>query len=163
MPLPDRVMKLPRLCAAILGVVCAVHPAGAAPSDVPPGHWAAGAVRSVIAKKIMTPLPDGKFHGSQPVTRYELAVALDRFVRYIEAGRKPLSPGSPTPAASVPAGASPAVKAAVSHLTRQGYLPSTSPLFKGTGAEPVTAQQLADALSQVTVRISDRSLPPNKQ
>ncbi len=155
-------MRITQTLVAAVGLASLAQSGWGAPSDVPPGHWAAGAVKSVTAKKIMTAETDGKFHGSQPVTRYELAVALDRFVRYIEVGRKPLSPIKPGMGAKIFPGASPAAKAALTRLTVQGYLPAASPLLKGAGSEPVTAQQLADALSQVTVRISDLSLPPDK-
>ena len=61
--------------------------ASAAPlKDVPAKHWASSSALSVTQKKLMTPDADGKFHGDRPVTRYELAVVLDRFVRYMEAG-----------------------------------------------------------------------------
>lgn len=133
------------------------------PPDVPPGHWAASAVRRVSQKKIMAGEPDGKFHGEKPVTRYELAVALDRMVRYIEAGRKPLHATPPQAGAPVPVGADPSVKAAVAHLSRNGFLPLSSPILKGRGTELVTARQLSDALAQVTIRLSDRSIPPNKE
>lgn len=139
-----------------LSVVFITATACAAPTDVPRRHWAASSVQSITGKKIMGALPDGKFHGNKPVTRYELAVTLDRFVHYIEAGRKPLS-STPQSAVGVK-NASPAVK----HLLADGFLPPASPLIKGTGRELVTAQQLADALSQVTMRLSDRNLPPNK-
>jgi hypothetical protein len=132
-------------------------------ADVPAGHWAAPAVHSVVAKKIMTGAPNGKFNGDKPVTRYELAVALDHFVTYIEAGRKPLHPMAAKIVPSIGSSAPPAVRAAMIHLASNGFLPGSSPLLKGKGTETVTAQQLSDALAEITIRLSDRSLPPNKQ
>jgi len=52
--------------------------------DVPADHWAAQAVAGVTAAGIMGGLPDGTFHGDRPVTRYELASALDRLLQKIE-------------------------------------------------------------------------------
>lgn len=129
--------------------------ASAAPPDVPSTHWAAKSVKRVTAKKIMTSEPDGKFHGDKPVTRYELAAALDRFVQYIEAGRKPLHTTSQSTK-----GLGPKASAAARHLVAQGFLPINSPIVRGKGTEVVTANQLSDALAQVTIRLSDRSLPP---
>lgn len=145
----------------LLGLLAAA-PCAAAPPDVPPSHWAAHSVQSVTAKNLMAALPDGNFHGDKPVTRYELAVALDRFVRYIEAARKPLHPApAQTPVTLAPT-VPPAARAALTHLTGNGFLPPKSPLITRDGTKPGTAQELADALAQVTIRLSDRSLPPNK-
>lgn len=142
------------LLALVLVPVGFVH---AAPAASPAPAWAVGSVNRITGKKIMSNLPDGKFHGEKPVTRYELAVALDRFVQYIEAGRKPLH------ATSQPVGHAGNGSPALKHLIGQGFLPASSPLAKGKGTETVTAQQLSDALAEVTVRLSDRSLPPNKE
>ena len=134
----------------------------ASPPDVPANHWAARSVQSVTSKRIMNGLPDGKFHGSKPVTRYELAVVLDRFINYIEAGRKPLTTAPAKTNIPISAAAPLPVKTALKHLAGMSFLPPTSPLFRGTGQEYVTAQQLSDALAQVTIRLSDRSLPPSQ-
>lgn len=135
----------------------------AAPTDVPPTHWASHSVDSVTSKKLMAALPDGKFHGDKPVSRYELAVTLDRFVRYIEAGRKPLHPTQAKAPVAIPASAPADVRQALKHLTNEGFLPAKSPLLTRPGTKPATAQELADALAQITIRLSDRSLPPNKE
>ena len=118
-------------------------------------------VRRVTAKKLMTPTPDGRFRGNAPVTRYELAVTLDRLVRDIEASRAPLS-ATPDKPVQLPKPVPAGPRAALSHLVGGGFLPTNSPLVVQSGAKPVTANELADALSQVTVRLSDRSLPPQK-
>ena len=138
-------------------------PAVAAPPvDVPVGHWAAKSVKQVLDKKIMRPKPDGRFQGDKPVSRYELAVTLDRFIKYIEAGKKPLHAMNPAPKAVVPAAAPAEAKTALADLTKNGFIPATSPLVTKPGMQPVTAKELADALAQVTIRLSDRSLPPTK-
>ena len=131
------------------------------PPDVPPGHWAAASVRRVTAQKLMIGKPDGKFHGNAPVTRYELAVTLDRLVRDMEAARKPLSAAPDRPVRfgkQMPA----TVEAALRHLVGGGFLPARSSLVVKDGGKPVTAQETADALSQVVIRLSDRSLPAQK-
>ncbi len=148
---------------ATLALLASTLSAGAAPSDVPPSHWAARSVASVTAKKLIAPLPNGQFNSDKPVTRYELAVALDRFVRYIEAGRKPLHPTTAQAPAPLAPRAPADAKQARAHLTQGGFLPAKSPLLTRDGTKPATAQELADALAQITVRLSDRSLPPNKE
>ena len=81
------------LPAAAFAAPPASMPPVSTPPDVPPGHFAAGAVGRVVKQSIMGTAKDGRFNGNQPVTRYELAVALDRFVQYIEAG-PPAAPHS---------------------------------------------------------------------
>ncbi|MGI6604660.1 MAG: N-acetylmuramoyl-L-alanine amidase [bacterium] len=46
--------------------------------DVPANHWAVQEVNWVARKRLMNGYPDGLFHGDDPVTRYQLAVALYR-------------------------------------------------------------------------------------
>ena len=133
----------------------------AAPRDVPAGHFAAGSVKRVVHENIMGTTPDGRFRGDQPVTRYELAVALDRFVTYIEAGRKPLhAQAFPVPA--LPLSASPVQRQALKHLVANGFLPAASPLVTQNGHALVTAKETSDALAAVTIRLSDRAEPPQK-
>ncbi len=131
------------------------------PKDVPAGHFAAGAVGRVTHEKIMGRAVDGRFQGDKPVTRYELAVTLDRFVRYMEAARKPLHPAAKPVPVKAPARASQAEAAALTHLVSQGFLPKRSPLLTGDGHKPVTASEMADALAAVTIRLSDRAEPPH--
>ena len=142
-----------------------VLPAVAAPTapfpDVPAKHWAAGAVGRVAARKLMTGDPTGKFNGNKPVTRYELAVTLDRLVRYMEDAHKPLS-ATPDRPVHLPKAAPSAAQAALRHLVGGGFLPTTSPIVIKDGTKPVTASELTNALAQVTIRLSDRSLPPQQ-
>ncbi len=132
--------------------------AAQAPRGVPARHWAAPSVKRLAAKGILTGQADGQFHGNQPVTRYELAVALDRLVRYIEAGRKPLSPGPARSGYALPARANPVTRAALGHLAANGFISPQSPLLHAN--KIVKASELTEILSQVTIRLSDRSLPP---
>lgn len=127
-------------------------------ADVPTGHWAAGAVHRLAADKIMVGNSQGKFDGSKPVTRYELAVTLDRLVRYMEAGRKPLSAGAKQGAVPLPASIDANTRFALAHLAQGGFIASSSPLLQSD--KIVTARELTDILAQVAIRLSDRSLPP---
>jgi hypothetical protein len=155
--------QLRRSVYAMVGLSCVAVPTFAAPlRDVPANHWARAAVVSVTAKKLMD-APGGAFQGDKPVTRYELAVTLDRLVNYIEEGRKPLHPTAPPQPVRVPSKASATVRAALTHLTADNFIPSDSILLQGTGREVVTADQLTTILSQVTIRISDRALGPPPQ
>lgn len=130
--------------------------------DLPPHHFATGAVKRVVHENIMGTTKDGRFQGDQPVTRYELAVALDRFVQYIEAGRKPLHVQTfPAPAHLAPA-ASAVQRQALTHLVTNGYLPAASPLVTQNGAALVTAKETSDALASVTITLSDRAEAPDK-
>ena len=132
------------------------------PKDVPARHFAAGSVRRVVGEKIMGRDLDGRFRGNKPVTRYELAVALDRFVRYVEAARKPLHSELVQPNVAVPPKANAAQRGALHHLVSYGFLPPQSPLLTKNGQAPVTADELAAALASVTIRLSDRAEAPAK-
>jgi len=50
--------------------------------DVAVDHWAYEGVRILAEKGIIIGYPDGTFRGHQPLTRYEMATALDRTMRY---------------------------------------------------------------------------------
>lgn len=151
-------MKAQLTLALILGAALAAPFAVASPlTDVPPGHWAAGAVRRLEAEKIIMGSAPGKFQGDKPVTRYELALTLDRMVRYIEAGRKPLSGGGSPSSVKLPASANAQTRQALTHLTQNGFVSASSPLLQAN--KVVTARELTDVLAQVTIRLTDRSLP----
>jgi hypothetical protein len=64
--------------AVVLGLMLAVPAWAEVFEDVPFDHWANDAVRDLAAAGILQGKPDGKFHGEDPVTRYELALALER-------------------------------------------------------------------------------------
>jgi hypothetical protein len=152
----------------LTAVVLALLPASVlaapavSPRDVPPGHFAAGAVRRVVHENIMGTAKDGRFQGNQPVTRYELAVALDRFVQYIEAGRKPLHAQTFPAPARFPAAANATQRQALTYLVANGFLPAASPLVTQNGSALVTAKEVSDALASVTIALSDRAEAPDK-
>jgi hypothetical protein len=134
-------------------------PKSAPYSDVPAKHPAAAAVQSLKDKNMMGPKEDGKFHGSDYVTRYELAVILDRFITYNENEHKPIKQTKvPGPyVVSAPSGHwahDSQVK-----LVSEGFVPKASPILSKPGDARVTEDQLTEALSEVMIRLSDRELP----
>jgi hypothetical protein len=132
----------------------------ALPGDVPANHPAKNAIDGMIKKSIMRPQADGKFHGSQPVTRYELAVILDHFVQYIETSQKPIKQTKfPVPSSALTAPETHWAHQAQVHLLQDGFVPATSPLVKKPGTVLVTGAELSEILATVTSRIVDRSLP----
>lgn len=50
-------------------------------SDVPPDHWARKAIQELVDAGILSGFPDGTFQGNRPITRYELAVVVQRIFR----------------------------------------------------------------------------------
>ena len=52
-------------------------------SDVPVGHWAGEAVERLTRLGILTGYPDDTFRGTQPLTRYEVALVGARLIDYI--------------------------------------------------------------------------------
>ncbi|MCE1246123.1 MAG: S-layer homology domain-containing protein [Firmicutes bacterium] len=72
---------------AIALVIVMMAPAFAAPlfPDVPEQHWARDAVANLAAKGIFEGYPDGTFKGDRAATRWEMAMALQRFLAKMEA------------------------------------------------------------------------------
>jgi chromosome segregation ATPase len=52
-------------------------------SDVPVNHWAYEAVTQLAKLGIISGMPDGTFQGNNPMTRYQVAVALKRMLDYL--------------------------------------------------------------------------------
>lgn len=86
----------------VLGTLLAC-PAGAqAPSDVPVGHWAYDAVRSLVDEGYLEGYPDGSFLGNRTLTRYEFATVIKRIIDgmsdqlvHRSAGDSPQAPSTP--------------------------------------------------------------------
>ena len=150
------------LAAAAISVAPAARSQGQASfPDVPAGHWAAQSVQKLKEAGIVVGYPEGqsrprsvadRYAGNKPVTRYELAVTLYRFVQYME--RSDRQPRGRTRAAA-PALPGPE---AVRRLIAGGYLPKNTPLALD-GGKRITADQLAEALSQVIVKVTERKTP----
>lgn len=52
-------------------------------SDLPPGHWVYDAVVKLQEAGIIVPFPDGEFKGETLVTRYDVALYIDRTIDYL--------------------------------------------------------------------------------
>lgn len=71
---------------ALVGSVAAFQPAfAAAPelgpfNDVPRGHWAREAVDSLAAWGLINGYADARFRGNQPMSRYEVAIVVQRIL-----------------------------------------------------------------------------------
>ncbi|MGE5575839.1 MAG: S-layer homology domain-containing protein [Syntrophothermus sp.] len=48
--------------------------------DVPPGHWAYDAVNKLLKAGLMIGYPDKTFGGDKPITRYEAALVIARYL-----------------------------------------------------------------------------------
>ncbi|HPJ89262.1 MAG TPA: S-layer homology domain-containing protein [Thermotogota bacterium] len=55
-------------------------------TDLPSSHWAYESVMFLAENGIISGLPDGTFSGSEPMTRYQSAVAMKRLVDYLQSG-----------------------------------------------------------------------------
>jgi hypothetical protein len=145
-------------------------------ADVPQGHWAAGSVAKLATAGIVkgnssaplggaqTPAraatagqtkaaPKPAYNGNKPVTRYELAVTLYRFVQYIEMANSQKKGKTKVQVAPVVDGPT-----AVKRLIAGGYLPKNTPLATN-GSQVVTANQLADAMAQIIARNREKATP----
>jgi hypothetical protein len=126
--------------------------------DVPANHWAAQAVSHITGMGIMKGYPDSTFKGNTPVTRYELAVALARFVEFINASRKPLLPSKKNEKELSQLKCPFWAKSSIETLTLGEYLQSNSTIITD-GSKPVTSEDLANALASVAARIIELDTP----
>lgn len=126
--------------------------------DVPPTHWAHAAVVNLADRGVLTGRPDGTFQGEKPVTRFELAVALDRFVKQVEAG---LKKGGESlndlktikkPVVNVPN--THWAHDAMLRLAEEGYLPISSKVLQGPG-DLLTVTDVGQALGSVASRLAE--------
>ena len=124
--------------------------------DVPKDHWAAESVQKLADAGIVTGYPDRTFRGDKPITRYELAAALEKFVEFVQQSRKPLKkePVKPSSQADWK-------RDSMASLKAGEFLPSDSKLLKD-GEKTVTPEDLADALASVAKRLIEVSVPEPK-
>ena len=126
--------------------------------DVPSNHWAAASVEKLVGMGILAAppkqaaKPGPKYNGDKAVTRYELAVTLDRFVQYLERADKQKK--SKYNVQATPAEGAAATK----RLIAGGYLPATTALATDA-TKVVTAKQLADAMTRVIVKVREKKVP----
>ena len=124
--------------------------------DVPADHWAAESVKKLADAGIVKGYPDGTFRGDKPVTRYELASAMARFIDYMRESAKPLAgekKQEPTPDSKKP-GNDP-----VAFLKSGGFLTEDSPLLQKDTTKPVTIDQLAQTLATVAAKLVEERVP----
>lgn len=123
--------------------------------DVPSGHWAADSVKALADAGIVRGYPDGSFKGDQPVTRYELAVALDGMIKFIQASFQPIKADSRRQEKNW-------ADESLTNLKAGGFLPPDSPILKQPD-KPVTADELAQALASVSARLIELRVPEGDQ
>jgi len=121
---------------------------------------AKAAVNDLRAKGIIVAPSLAAYDGGAFVTRFEAAVLIDRFVHYVEAGRKPLHP------TSLDSKQMPVIEAGPAHsqmvdLVKNRYIPSNSPLIAPPGTADVKAAELSSAVSSAVIRVVDRDQAPN--
>src|SRR3954447_1993937 len=82
-----------------------------APKDVPPDHWAYAAVQDLASKGLLLGYPDGSFIGSRALTRYEMAVIVQRVLVQLDKliDQKTQGLAAPTPPPPPPAVPAPSV------------------------------------------------------
>jgi hypothetical protein len=158
------------VCAAIASAAVVSVAQSARFRDVPTNHWASQSVDKLTTVGIIKGYPSapfapadtsapakgktGGYNGDKPVTRYELAVTLYRFVQYVERANK--QPKGKLPIKGEPKSGGEAVKS----LVAEGYLPKNTPLAS-EGGKVVTAKQFSAALAQVIMKTRETTVPPS--
>ncbi|ADQ13912.1 S-layer homology domain-containing protein [Halanaerobium hydrogeniformans] len=71
-------MKKLTLITALFLIFALALPVSASFSDVPDGHWAYDAIDSLVAAGVVEGYPDGEYKGQEAMTRYEMAVMVNR-------------------------------------------------------------------------------------
>jgi hypothetical protein len=137
-----------------------VHPTYADASSRSWNQTATDAVNDLKSKGIIVTPSVAKYDGNAYVTRFEAAVLIDRFVKYVENGRTPLHP------TQLESDKMPSIAQGPGHdqmvdLIKNRYLDPTSPLIQAPATKPITAKQLSDAMTSAVVRVLDRDTAPN--
>jgi hypothetical protein len=157
------------LVTIMAGALCGVRPAFAqAPAqgpfaDVPPHHWAREAVAELASRGLFTGHPDGNYRGAQAMTRYELAVVVQRMLHSLlmkdpAVTNWPIQPIPGSPLTDVPASHW-AANAVMS--MRQWGLMAGYPDATFAGDQPVTRAEFAVVLQRLRDflnRLMDREL-----
>ncbi len=110
--------------------------------DVKPNHWALPGIRRMVGEGLVQGFPDQTYRGASVLTRYQLAVVLDKLTQNlgVVAPAKALRPDD------LPAGHW--AEAAVLRVAALGVLPLGSDgLFRGS--DPVNRYQMARALWRI--------------
>ena len=122
-------------------------------TDVPADHWAADSVITLAEAGVLSGYPDGTYRGDRPVTRYELAVALQAMIEFIRKSREPIQTDLPPPTTS-----GHWAERSMEFLQAGGYLPRQSFLFERP-VSTVTVSQLGEALAWVAGRLIQIQVP----
>lgn len=123
--------------------------------DVPANHWAADAVNTLADAGVLKGYPDGTYRGDNPVTRYELAVALQAMIEFMRQSREPIDPET---LSAAPSGHW--AERSMKYLQTGMYLPRESFIFRQPGST-VSTQQLGEALASVAARLIAVEIPPS--
>lgn len=121
--------------------------------DVKPNHWALPGIRRMVGEGLVQGFPDQTYRGSSVLTRYQLAVVLDKLAQNLEIAppAKAMRPGD------LPGGHW--AEAAVLRMIALEVLPLGSDgLFRGN--EPVNRYQMARALWRIGQLTSAGNLAP---
>ena len=151
-----------RFVFAVLALALYIPPCSAQVAgftDVPKNHWAAESVAKLVQAGIIVGdkpvLPKSTYEGNKPVTRYELAVVLYRFVTYIERvdrqKKSKFNVTMPPPKDG---------KTALARLVKEGYLKADSEFVKAP-TKLVTANELATTLGDIITASRARTVPPS--
>lgn len=121
--------------------------AAALPPDVPPDHWAAGAIGYLSGRNYLGYLwPGGNFDGDQPATREEVALLFTALADRLKPAFK-RNPEPKTVDLQKIAGEGDALRA-LQRLATEGWLPYESHILLSRPGSKVSPPVLAVALSQ---------------
>ncbi len=129
--------------------------------DVKKNHWAYSSVLNLKKRKIMAGRTEGRFEGDKPITRYEFAVALDRFIIQVENGLKKagheLKETKVIEEPKLSVSKDHWAYSSMKRLAVYGYLPVSSKVFHGPG-DTLNAKEIGQSLAQVVIRINDLTI-----
>ena len=74
------ILALLMVCGLVLPVAASLKPF----ADVPEHHWAYEAVLQLQAAGLIEGYPDGEYKGQRPMTRYEMAMVIARFLAQLD-------------------------------------------------------------------------------
>lgn len=121
-------------------------------ADVPANHWAASSVEKLVAENLLPQGRNSNFKGDEPVTRYEFAVIMDRFITDIRKAFVRQPDKKQINASKIKGKQEDGSQSAMIRLAEEGFLPYYSPIFHGPD-NTITAEQMSHALSQIARRI----------
>ncbi len=127
-------------------------------TDVPKNHWASNSIANLVETKMLSPQPGAKFQGDQPVTRYEFAVLMDKFITDIRKTFVRQPEKKTINEKKISGKDTDGSKSAMIRLAKEGFLPYYSPIFMGP-SDTISPKMMAVALSQISTRIASLCRP----